>query len=58
MDCSLIGPYCINNNKIVSLDSGQAQVELNPKDLVKLTDFFSKIDTRRICELRIMIIRM
>lgn len=42
----------------MSADSSQIQVEFMPKDLVKLTDFFSKIDNRRICELRIMILKM
>lgn len=49
IDCSLVGSYSINNGKIVNSDIGQHQVEIEPKDLVKLTDFFSKIDRRKIC---------
>ncbi len=26
IDCSLVGPYCIKDNKIVSIDSGQSQI--------------------------------
>lgn len=57
-DATLLGPYELTNGRIVvtpfSASHGSAQA-FQKYDLVKLTDFFSKVDDTKICRLKMMI---
>ena len=57
-DATLLGPYDVLNNKIlVSSFSGYhgTALEFKKFDVIKVVDFFSKLDDTKICQLKMMI---
>lgn len=58
LDCLLVGPYAIHDSKIVSTEYSRAKQVFQRYDLLIVSDFFVKIDTSKICHLRIIVRRL
>ena len=56
-DATLIGPYELANNKILvsPFTAYHGTMEFKKLDIIKIVDFFSKIDLTKICRLKMMI---
>lgn len=57
-DATLLGPYELTNGRIVMATFSSAHGSASAfqkNDLIKITDFFSKIDDSKICRLKMMI---
>jgi len=57
-DATLLGPYDVVNNRIlVTAFAGYhgTALEFKKFDVVKVVDFFSKLDETKICRLKMMI---
>lgn len=57
-EATLIGPYDVVNNKIIVspfTSYHSTSMEFKRYDVVKIVDFFSKMDDTKICRLKMMI---
>lgn len=55
LDCLLVGSYTISRSAIVSTEYTHSSQTIKPLDIIKVVDYFCKIDTSKICHLRIII---
>jgi len=51
----LVGPYALLQGQIVSTEYSHSNQRFKTYDLVKVIDYFVKIDPQKICPLRIII---
>jgi hypothetical protein len=60
LDCLLVGPYAISDSRIVSTEYSHSRASqlFQRYDLLRVSDFFVKIDTMKICHLRIIVRRL
>ena len=50
-----MGSYSVVNSQIVATEYSSAVQNIRPLDLVKVTDYFCKIDPSKMCQLRIIL---
>lgn len=55
MDCILVGSYSVFNSRIVATEHSAAAQAIKPLDIIKIADYFCKIDPAKICHLRIIV---
>jgi hypothetical protein len=58
IDCTLFGNYQISNNAIIETKNATTVTTFRRLQIVKLVDYFSKIDDNRITKLKIMVRKM
>ncbi len=58
IDCPLVGLYRIHNQKIVSSQLNTVTNTFQKYDIIRVMDYFSKIEESKICPLKIIIRRM
>ena len=58
IDCTLLGNFTLQDGKIISKEHNRSGVEFKIYDIVRLEDCFCKIDTKKMCKLRMIIRKM